>query len=336
MNFWTKLNFLFFGVGAVLMTACTEKEGVERSVYHWETNFDLTAEENLFLESNKIERIYAKYFDLKVLPSNEIGPVASINFVHPPKQEIIPVVYITTDVFTTIDSTEIEDLAEKTYTKIKKLHPVAEINEIQIDCDWMESIRDKYFYFLEELKEKMGDAELSVTVRLYQYKYPNLAGVPPVDRAVLMYYNMGEFRSYQETNSILNNEIGQQYLGFGEYPLPLDFALPNFSWALVFRYGQFNYISTSITSKLLGDSTLFNKTDNGYFIVQRDTVIGNDLLRYGDEIRLETCSEDDLIKAAELLKKEKNKTNNRLIIYDLKPNLYHENDKISRVFTAFN
>ncbi len=336
MNFWMKLKVFFLSVGVVLMAACAEKEVVERSVYHWETNFDLTDEENLFLESNKIERIYAKYFDLKVLPSNEIGPVASINFIHPPKQEIIPVVYITTDVFTTIDSTEIEALAKKTYVKIKELHPVNEINEVQVDCDWMASIRDKYFYFLEKLKEQIGNAELSVTVRLYQYKYPKLAGVPPVDKGVLMYYNMGEFRSYQEVNSILNNEIGQQYLGFGEYPIPLDFALPNFSWALVFRYGQFNYISTGISTKILEDSTLFKKADNGYFKVKRDTVIGNDFLRFGDEIRLEACSELELIKAAELLKKEKNKSTTRLIIYDLKPNLYHENDKISRVFTAFN
>lgn len=336
MNFKSWFKVFFLVTGGFFMAACSQENVVEPSVYHWKTNFDLTEEENLFLDEHKIERIYAKYFDLKVLPSNEIGPVASINFIQTPKQEIIPVVYITTDVFTTIDSTEIEDLAEKTYTKIKKLHPVAEINEIQIDCDWMESIRDKYFYFLEELKEKMGDAELSVTVRLYQYKYPKLAGVPPVDKAVLMYYNMGELRAYQETNSILNNEIGKQYLGFGEYPLPLDFALPNFSWALVFRFGQFNYISTRITANDLTDTSAFKMAPNGYFVVQQDTVIGNDLLRYGDEIRMETCTEKDLIQAAELLKNEKNKTNNRLIIYDLKPNLYHENDKISRVFTAFN
>jgi hypothetical protein len=336
MNFWATLKIFFLSTVVVLMTACTEKTAVEPSVYHWETNFDLTEEENLFLENNKIERIYAKYFDIKVLPSNEVGPVAAINFVHPPTQEIIPVIYITTDVFVLIDSAEIEDLAESTYTKIRQLHPVDELNEIQIDCDWMESIRDKYFYFLEQLKEEMGNAELSATVRLYQYKYPKLAGVPPVDKGVLMYYNMGEFRSYQETNSILNNEIGQQYLGFGEYPIPLDFALPNFSWALVFRYGKFKYISTSITMNALEDSTVFKKSENGYFKVQRDTVVGNDLLRFGDEIRLEACSEVELIKAAELLKKEKNKSTTRLIIYDLKPNLYHENDKISRVFSAFN
>lgn len=86
MNLWTKLNFFFLFIGTVLMTACSEKEVVEHSVYNWETNFDLTEEENLFLESNKIERIYAKNFDLKVLPSIKIVPVATINFVHPPKQ----------------------------------------------------------------------------------------------------------------------------------------------------------------------------------------------------------------------------------------------------------
>lgn len=74
---------------------------------------------------------------------------------------------------------------------------------------------------------------------------------------------------------------------------------------MVFRFGQFNYISTRITANDLTDTSAFKKAANGYFVVQQDTVIGNDLLRYGDEIRMETCTEKDLIQAAELLKKEK-------------------------------
>jgi hypothetical protein len=176
---------------------------------------------------------------------------------------------------------------------------------------------------------------LSCTVRLYQYKYPDLSGVPPVDKALLMYYNMGELTSYQEKNSILNNEIGLQYLGFGDYPLPLDFALPNFSWSLLYRYGTFQGILGSLTAEILNDTSTFELKPNGYYLVKKDTALQATYLRYGDEIRYENCSETELIKAANLLKSERNQTKTNLIFYDLKKTIHDETDKITSVFTAF-
>jgi hypothetical protein len=311
------------------------KKSVEKSVYHWETDYDLTTAEQGFLDSEEITKVYSKFFDITLSDNDEAMPVAKINFVTDPQQEIVPVVYIVTDVFKVLDSNAIRNLAMNTFEQLQALNPQNEFSEIQIDCDWMASIKDKYFYLLEQLKAQMGDTDLSCTLRLYQYKYPTLTGVPPVDKCALMYYNMGDLFSYSENNSILNNDLGEQYLGFGEYPIPLDFALPNFSWTLLYRFGEFQQIISSIDQSTLNDTNLFELQKSNYYSVKMDTFYQGVYLRFGDELRYEYCSEQDLLTAAELLAAEKNQNHTTLLFYDLKPKIANESDKINHVFAAF-
>jgi len=318
-----------------LMSSCGVEEYTELSFYHWETTFDLSEDEQLFLEEQETKELYVKFFDLVVLPNQAVAPVAIVDFVDVPKQRIVPVVYITTAVFSEIDSAAIKKLAHQVYSKIEALYPQEDLTEIQIDCDWMASIQAQYFYFLSCLKAENSEVLLSSTIRLYQYKYPNLTGVPPVDKGVLMYYNMGTLTDYQETNSILNNETGRAYLGFGSYPIPLDFALPRFSWTLRFRFGKFVQIMPTLEVDALKDTSLFERQASSYYRLKIDTLIDGSFLRQGDEFRFEACSTDELIKAATLLKAEKNHAQTKLIFYDLNPSIRYEKDKINSVFTAF-
>lgn len=315
--------------------SCLNVEETELSFYHWETALDLSTEEDSYLEEMKTSDLYIKFFDLVLLPNQSVAPVAIVNFEKIPAQHIIPVIYITTPVFTELDSAAIQKLAHLTATKIQNLYPQEKLTEIQIDCDWMTSIKARYFYFLSCLKAENTAVKISVTIRLYQYKYPNLAGVPPVDKGVLMYYNMGELTDYKESNSILNNELGKDYLGFGEYPLPLDFALPRFSWTLRFRYGQFVQIMPTLNQDHLMDKALFFAEKTGYYRLKKDTLLDGSFLRQGDEFRFESCTEDELVRAATLLKPEKNQDHTKLIFYDLNPSIIYEKDKINSVFTAF-
>ncbi len=305
------------------------------SFYHWETSINLTQEESEFLDDQVVTEVYVRYFDLTVLPTGLVGPIAIADFKTIPTQDIIPVVYITTSVFVASDSSEIEELARLTAKKINAMHPKSQLDEVQIDCDWMPSIKDRYFYFLTCLDTEFETVSLSSTIRLYQYKYPELAGVPPVDKGVLMYYNMGSLTDYDETNSILNNDVGKQYLGFGDYPLPLDFALPLFSWTLRFRYGTFSQIMPNLGLDQLLDTNLFEKTSDNYFVLKQDTLLDGSFLRLGDEFRHEACAEEVLQEAARLLAREKNQDETTLIFYDLKPNIVHETATIDRVHATF-
>ena len=77
---------------------------------------------------------------------------------------------------------------------------------------------------------------LSATIRLHQVKYYKQAGIPPVDRGMLMFYNMGKLNALTAENSIYNSNDAAGYIEtVDDYPLKLDLALPAFSWAVHFR-----------------------------------------------------------------------------------------------------
>jgi len=321
--------FLFF-----LFSCTKEKLITNLSFYHWKTDFNLSKSQNETLTKLGVKKIYVKYFDIKYINSKAV-PIAEVNWKTIPQQTIVPVVYITTSVFSNLDSTKIIDLAKHTAIKINTLHPQQGFTEIQFDCDWTPSVKNKYFYFLTEIKTHFENIIISSTLRLYQYKYPKIAGVPPVDKCTLMYYNMGELYKINEPNSILNNKIGKQYLGFNEYPKPIDIALPNFSWALVFRNSKFEKITTHFSKDNYKNEFLFeHDTLNKYWII-KDTVINNYYYRYGDNIRFESPSEIELKKAITLLTPEINQTETSIVFYDLNTNITQDYEKINSIYNAF-
>jgi hypothetical protein len=84
------------------------------------------------------------------------------------------------------------------------------------------------------------ETRLSATIRLHQYKFPDRTGVPPADRGLLMFYNTGDIHDPDEPNSIFQPAAAEKYLHGAppRYPLPLDVALPVFSWTLIYRDGD--------------------------------------------------------------------------------------------------
>ena len=116
---------------------------------------------------------------------------------------------------------------------------IFDFNEIQIDCDWTKYSKEKYFYLLKKIKE-LSDKKLSCTLRLYPYKYPDIMGVPPVDKATLMCYNLIKPLSQQNKNSILDIEELKKYLNEKKSsPLHLDIVLPTFYWTQLYQNNQF-------------------------------------------------------------------------------------------------
>ena len=176
-------------------------------------------------------------------------------------------------------------------------------SELQIDCDWTATTRDKYFRFLEKLKVRNPGKTISVTVRLYPYKYRKKMGIPPADRGMLMCYNMGNIKSENTRNSIFDLDEMNKYLDDGSYPLPLDIALPIFSWQVWFRGGKFKAIvHNAIYCE--GNSRTFTRLNDNYFRINIDTVINDAYYREGDEIRTEAPDAKQLLRAADLLTKK--------------------------------
>lgn len=176
-------------------------------------------------------------------------------------------------------------------------------NEILIDCDWTPSTKAKYFSFLEKLKEKMEAAEVSSTLRLWQYRDYKLAGVPPVKRCLLMCYNLTDPRKYETENSIATTEEFRKYITHSDYPLKLDIALPIHTWAVYFRNNAYKGIVTSISNaEITTNKTLFEKKSEQKYMFLKDTVINETYYRYGDEFRVEQVDFKTLLEFSRLIK----------------------------------
>jgi hypothetical protein len=173
--------------------------------------------------------------------------------------------------------------------------------EILIDCDWTKKSQKNYFYLLEQIKNQFPSAKITATIRLWQYKYATKAGIPPVDKGLLMCYNITKPEDFQTKNSIGTSEELAQYITHSDYKLKLDIALPLYSWAVAFRGNQFKGILSDY-DKLLNDSVKVKKVSDTKYILQDDILIGQTYLRNGDEIRIEKISKEELDKMISIIK----------------------------------
>ena len=214
----------------LLIAGCSEQEALSESnaVYFWRTDLRLDSTEWAFLQRYHINKVYCRYFDVVI---NEDGaepkPNATISFSDtlPDSIELIPTVYITEDCM----HQKHQGLAEKIVRRIQQMNEtndIRQVSEIQIDCDYTSKSRNTYYQFLEEVKRALGQT-LSTTIRLHQLSME----APPVDYGVLMIYNTGDPRKWQERNPILDYRDVQPYLKrLDSYPLPLAAAYPVYQW----------------------------------------------------------------------------------------------------------
>jgi hypothetical protein len=172
-------------------------------------------------------------------------------------------------------------------------------SEIQIDCDWTAKTKEKYFYLLAAIK-KLSGKSLSCTLRLYPYKYPELMGVPPVDKAMLMCYNLiGPFESENENSILSANELEKYLKGVKKYPLHLDIALPVFSWMQVYHDDKFAGIISEGEIDVTKD---LEEIKPLWYEVRADQLVRDVYLREGDKIKFEEVKEETITEAIALLK----------------------------------
>ncbi len=173
--------------------------------------------------------------------------------------------------------------------------------ELQIDCDWTAGTKDKYFRFLARFKALNPDKTISATIRLYPYKYPEKTGVPPVDRGMLMCYNMDNITRETTGNSVFDLATLKQYIGEEKYPLQLDVALPLFGWFAWFRGNKFKGIVRDAAGDDISQFSVLEQELGNRYRLLRDTVIQDKYLREGDMLRKEFPDAQELLRARELL-----------------------------------
>ena len=255
-----------------------------------------------------------------------------------------PVVFITNNSFLRTDEAGCDSLARKVARYLdrvmQQMHKTdsavciqSPVDEIQIDCDWTATTRTKYFRFLRRLKEQFPDKQLSATIRLYPYKYPQKMGIPPVDKGILMCYNLGRIDQTDTRNSVFDLKELQLYLRDKKYGLPLDIALPLFGWYAWFRGPVFKGIIYD--NELNINDPAFEKTGTATFRIRQDTELSDKYLREGDVLRSEFPAEADLIRAAQVLKTKIPGIKRVAFLHWNEPVIHQYENTIQRIYHLF-
>ena len=325
-----KTVFLGLMVAVAYLMACNINNDKKNSLtitpafYHWKTTFNPTGFEKNVLQQNKVEHLYLRFFDVSWDDTyQQPTPIAQLRFgdtsLKENRLQIIPTVFITNECIRNIKPEQCKLLAHnivKLISSISASNGIDSIKEVQMDCDWTASTKEKYFSLLTEL-QKIDTVHLySATIRLFQIKYAAEAGVPPVKKGLLMCYNMGNLKSMATQNSILDvGEVKKYISALNKYSLPLDIALPLFQWYVLFRQGAYAGLVQNISAK---EFQSFSKPISSNRIeIIADTVFKNTTFKKGDMLRLEECSFNNIMKTADVLKQKLKNENRRLVLYHL-------------------
>ncbi|CAN5379746.1 hypothetical protein BH11BAC3_BH11BAC3_02130 [soil metagenome] len=295
---------------------------INRAFYFWKSNeYSLNENELKALKNLKINKLYVKFFEVepdvffgtKPTAKTTIHIWSNYDLINKDTilekamsgLEIIPTVFIKNLSLINHTHAALDSLADNIVFLTNKMYKEnirnnKGFNELQIDCDWTAKTKDNYFYLLVAIR-KLSGKKLSCTLRLYPYKYPEIMGVPPVDKAMLMCYNLDRPLDNDDKNSILESGTLKKYLNVKQkYPLHLDIALPVFSWMQVYQNQQFASIINGSKDELPGRLL---KIKPLWYEVQQEMTVDGIFLKEGDLVKNEEVSETAINECVSLLKK---------------------------------
>jgi len=277
----------------------------EISFYHWRTVHDPGSISLKLMEQLKVQRLYLRFFEVTVDRDGRPIPQATAIFRQKVKLPTAPVIFLENRVFSRPGMQELAEKLLKRVMDMARANNVELVPELHLDCDWTPSTRKSFFEFAEHLKTLLPDGwELVVTLRLDQFKNYRATGVPPADRGVLMAYNMGDIKQPGPGNSIIDPQMAARYVPSSPgYPLPLDLALPIFSWAVAFdEHDRYRGLLSPVPAQLSSLDYCLPIGGEMYMVVKPFQTAGGWLTPKGWRLRLEGSSQSDLLAVAELLR----------------------------------
>lgn len=330
--------FCFF---VMMLAGCQQHNKRPISFYYWRTQFTLNGYEQNVLREQAVDTLYIRYFDLDFKPeATQPAPVSPIQLDSSLRRyQIIPVIFIKNRTFERLPATDVSALVANVFHLVQQINQSQHLatKEIQFDCDWTEHTRDKFFQFIQQY-HSLSNQKISATIRLHQVKYKDRMGLPPVSYGVLMYYNMGAING-DDNNSIYERSIANRYNSYIKfYPLPLQVALPVFSWGLQMRDGKVIALLNKINITQFENDSNFTILTNTRYRALHPCFKAGYYFRQGDEVKPERVPADDLLDITNQINQYTNHRIGKIIFYDLdSTNLIHyEKDIFQKVSNNLN
>ena len=318
---YSRLLMFLLAFFLLIATSCKNTSTATTAFYYWKTGFQLNTGQQELLWNAGSNRLYIRFFDINWNDqTSKPYPDAIVQFYQPTERlTITPVIYIRNKTFELINDLSNDSLATHCNGLVSRLAAEQHINytTLQVDCDWTLTTKDKYFTFLKLLK-KVSGCRIEATIRLHQVKFKQQTGVPPVDKGILMFYNMGKLNAdLQQPNSIYNSADADKYISYlSTYPLPLNVALPVFSWSVHIRDGKAIQIYEQIGKKQLDNQTNFQLIKNDHcYRAKTSFFLKGVYIKQNDIFKLEEINIETLKTAAKQLAANLPQQQNRTIIY---------------------
>ncbi|MBU3676763.1 MAG: hypothetical protein FGM54_06250 [Chitinophagaceae bacterium] len=310
-------------LGCVLCMACTQGNRAKTPAvawYWWKTVYSPDATELAYFKNCGSKRLAVHLFDVdsSVLlgvpaPKAVLKQLQSL----PDSFNWVPVVYITRA--SLLNPGNLDSLASHIANLVNGLCKGKAWTEIQWDHDWTGTTRSNYFSLLRILKKLpvFQQKQFTATIRLHQLQQVQPELIPPVDKGLLMLYNMGNLTRFESKNSIYEEETLAQYAKFLKpYPLSLDWALPVFAWGVQFRQGRFVAIMNGLRSDGIAQSGMADTLPDGRFRCRKAGYLNGFPVQAGDIIRTEACKVRDLKKIVRTLNAECEKVADYVYFFD--------------------
>jgi hypothetical protein len=322
---WTLLSLCFFSCN----TRSTRSP--DRAFYYWRSVFSLSPAEKEALQSLHVNKLYIKFFDVAWnAATHQATPIAVLRIKDSSIRQLatVPVVFITNETMLQIDTASIQPLAANIASLITQLRQQQRLpppTEIQLDCDWTTSTKDRYFGLITHIRQWLDTHQqqsciLSATIRLYQCKYVEKTGVPPVAKGLLMCYNMGNLKNPAAHNSILDPDELKKYVShLSSYPLPLDIAFPTFDWKVLFHDQHYAGLVEDLPTSSLHNNPAVRRDKDNYYTFLRDTSLENYSFTADDRLRDEQCDYGAISDAARVISHQLNDPPSTVILYHLAP-----------------
>lgn len=312
------MKYLLYILIITLVVSCSSPEkrtlDEQNSFCYWKTTFTFDSLDNNVWKQTTANHMYIRYFDVGWdNTTKQAKPISTIvaNKDSLPCKHITPSIFFSNNVFEQSTNQQLDTLVARIKSRIEQTNEQFAIqdftnkySEILIDCDWSKGTKEKFFYFIEKLKEVIPNKEITTTLRLWQYKNPAMAGIPPVKRVLLMCYNLQAANEYDIENSIVTLDEIKKYVTGISYPLKTDIALPLFSWGVIFRNKEFKGVIRNATCENYSNNKQYTKIEENRFRLNEEMVIGDFFARPGDEIRVEALSPKELQELTKYLLSE--------------------------------
>ena len=331
----------------ILLSACQRQHRPPvRAFYYWKTVYNLSSSESAAIQQLHCKRTYVRCFDVdwneaqqKSLPVGIVRLPAQLDTA----MEFVPVFFITQPVLAHLTENNTDSLAENINKLLVSLCAQSgwKPKEIQVDCDWTAGTKGIYFSLLKKLKVQSAfrHKEVSCTIRLHQVKYFLKSGIPPVDKGLLMCYNLGDLRKYGKQNSILDVDLAEDYLQhLSGYPLKLDVALPLFRWSVLFRNSRFSGILRGVDADELQKNTGFVRLSENFYRCNKEQKWHDYYFQVNDEVRVEMVAYKDILKMSKYLASNLKHAPANVCLFHLDSATIskYETQELENIYAAFN